>query len=313
MLPVISVLGLSKSFGRYSILEDISLEINEGEVYGLVGLNGAGKTTLIRLLLGVLKPLRGTISVLGGDPWAHDASLHRRTGVVLENDGFWGNLTFEQNMKIFAAAKGIAWKDGARYIEEHWSLTNLYKNKKAVKFFSRGQRMQCALCRAFLGWPAAYFFDEPAVALDVDAYDHFKKLVAAARDRGAAFCISSHQLNAIDDLCGRAGMLHDKKLAELTRGTGRQDGNEPWTIAADRKTEWAAIIGSVCGTEPRWENGEWRFAVQNAAEKIPSLIRRLVEAGCAVRKAAPVQNEFSEAIRNEYRRKTGPDSGGRAP
>ncbi len=313
MPPVISVQALSKSFGRYSILEDCSLEISEGEVYGLVGLNGAGKTTLIRLLLGVLKADRGVLSVLGGDPWSHDASLHRRMGVVLEHDGFWGNLTFEQNMKIFAAAKGIAWKDAARYMEEHWSRTSLYKNKKAVKFISRGQRMQCALCRAFLGWPSVYFFDEPAVALDVDAYDHFKNLVAAARGRGAAFLISSHQLNAIDDLCDRAGMLHDKRLAELPRGAGGRNGGELWSIEADQKAEWAEVIKSVCGSEPSWNNGEWRFEVQDSARAIPAVIKRLVEAGCGIHKAAPVQNEFSETIRNEYRRKAAPDSGGRAP
>ena len=94
MPPEISVSGLAKSFGKYSILEDSSFEINAGEVYGLVGLNGAGKTTLIRLLLGVLKADRGLISVLNKDPWSHDASLHQRMGVVLEHDGFSGKPLF---------------------------------------------------------------------------------------------------------------------------------------------------------------------------------------------------------------------------
>jgi ABC-2 type transport system ATP-binding protein len=306
MSPVISVSGLSKAFGEYSILENLSLEINAGEIYGLVGLNGAGKTTLIRLLIGVLKADGGALTLLGTNPWSHDASLYRRMGVVLEHDGFWGNLTFEQNMKIFAAAKGIAWNDARHYLDEFWGGTDIYNSEKAVKFYSRGMRMRCALCRAFLGWPSMCFFDEPAVALDVDAYDHFTALVKRARDNGSAVVISSHQLDAIDDLAGRVGMLHDKRLTELSRGTER---GERWSIGADRNMAWAAIIKEISGCDPDYDVGEWRFDVSDPSKTIPALITRLAENGCRISKAAPVQNEFSETIRNEYRRKAAPDSG----
>jgi ABC-type multidrug transport system ATPase subunit len=306
MPPVISVSGLSKSFGRYSILEDLSLEIGEGEVYGLVGLNGAGKTTLIRLLAGVLKADHGALSVLGRSPWSHEASFYRRVGIVLEHDGFWGNLDFKRNMRIFAAAKGVAWNDARQYLEEFWGGAEIYRSNKAVKFFSRGMRMQCALCRAFLGWPSVYFFDEPAIALDVGAYDHFAALVRRARGTGAAVIISSHQLNAIDDLAGRAGMLREKRLTELSRGTGR---GALWSIGADRNAAWAELIREVCGNEPLWENGEWRFAVKDPQAAVPVLIRKLVEAGCSIGKAAPLQNEFSEVIRREYRGKSASGGG----
>jgi ABC-type multidrug transport system ATPase subunit len=300
MSPVIDVRGLSKAFGKYLVLEDLSLQISAGEIYGLVGLNGAGKTTLIRLLLGVLKPDRGALSVLGRDPWLHDASLYRHMGVVLEHDGFWGNCTFKQNMKIFAAAKGVAWADAAHYIEEFWGGANLYKNKKAVKYFSRGQRMQCALCRAFLGQPSVYLFDEPAVALDVGAYDRFAALVKRARDNGSAIVISSHHLEAIDDLAGRVGMLHDKRLAELPQ-TAEGGGGELWSLGADRNAAWAAVIRSVCKGDPTWSNGEWRFEALPAS--IPELVKRLVEAGCRVGKVAPCGSGFSATIRREYREK----------
>jgi ABC-2 type transport system ATP-binding protein len=297
MPPVISVSGLSKSFGRYSILEGLSLEINEGEVYGLVGLNGAGKTTLIRLLAGVLKADCGALSVLGKNPWSHDASFYRGVGIVLEHDGFWGNLDFKRNMRIFTAAKGLAWTDAQQYLDEFWGGAEIYRSSKAVKFFSRGMRMQCALCRAFLGWPSVYFFDEPAIALDVGAYDHFAALVRRACGKGAAFVISSHQLNAIDDLAGRAGMLREKRLTELSRGTER---GALWSIGADRNEAWAKVIREVCGSEPSWDNGEWRFALKDPQAAMPVLIRKLVEAGCCISKAAPMQNDFSEVIRREY-------------
>ena len=300
MSPVVSVKNLTKAFGRHTILEECALVVEEGEAYGLVGLNGAGKTTLIRLLLGVLRADKGEIAVLGENPWRHDALLHRRMGVVLDHDGLWGNLTFEQNMKIFAAAKGVSWSASLSYMEEYWSRTNIYNNRKAVKFFSRGQRMQCALCRAFLGWPDLYFFDEPAVALDVDAYEHFKSLVMAARKRGASFLISSHQLDTIDDFADRVGMLREKRLIELARKA--EQGNRLWSLETDDNPRWATIIREQCGGAPAFVEGEWQFESTHADTDIPVLIKRLAGEGCAIRKVAPIVRDFSVTIRNEYRR-----------
>jgi ABC-type multidrug transport system ATPase subunit len=300
---VIAIEALSKSFGKHLILDNVSLAIRQGERYGLVGLNGAGKTTLIRLLLGVLKSTRGTLSVLGCDPWSHDAALFRRIGVVLEHDGFWGNLTFEQNMKIFAEARGIAWKETARYMEERWGASGLCRNPKPVKQFSRGQRMQCAIARAFLGNAQVYFFDEPAVALDVDAYEHFKGLVLAAGERGATFLISSHQLDTIDDLCGRVGMLRDRCVTELD-GRGGANGKARWSLEADGLPKWGAMIREVCGNEPSWREGIWEFNAAEYQSTIPRLVRCLVQAGCDIRKVAPMAGSFGDAIREEYRKKS---------
>ncbi len=307
MSPVISANNLVKSFGKHTILDGCSFAIEEGEAYGLVGLNGAGKTTLIRLLLGVLRADSGEVEVFGENPWRHDAALHRRMGVVLDHDGMWGNLTIDQNMKIFAAAKGIGWNECKAYMEEYWSRTGIYNNRKAVKFFSRGQRMQCALCRAFLGWPALYFFDEPSVALDVDAYEHFSRLVRTARERGASLLISSHQLDAIDDLADRVGMLRDKRLIEL-EGKGLQ-GDRLWAVAADDNPQWGAIIGEQCGGTPVYSGGEWRFETNNAGSDIPAIVKRLAGEGCAIGKVAPVAQDFSVTIRNEYRRRAAEDPG----
>jgi ABC-2 type transport system ATP-binding protein len=313
MPAAISVSNLSKSFGKHAILEGCAFAVGEGEAFGLAGLNGAGKTTLIRLLLGVLRADKGELAVLGEDPWLHHASLHRRMGVVLDHDGMWGNLTLEQNMKIFSAAKGVSWSSALSYMEEYWSRTPIYGNRRAVKFFSRGQRMQCALCRAFLGWPSLYLFDEPAVALDVDAYEHFTKMVALARARGASILISSHQLEAIDDLADRVGMLRDGRIVELP-GRAEHRGRR-WSIAADDNPRWGEIIRQQCGNLALYSEGEWRFESANAAADIPAIVRLLAIEGCAIRGVSPVVEEFSNAIRNEYRRRAaGEDTvGGKEP
>jgi ABC-type multidrug transport system ATPase subunit len=254
-------------------------------------------------MLGILRSDRGAVSVLGGNPWRHDSALHQRMGVVLEHDGFWGNLTFEQNLRLFATAKNVSWNEARSYVEEFWSMTDICNSKKPVKFFSRGQRMQCALCRAFLGWPSVYLLDEPAVALDVEAYDHFTALAKRAREGGATVLISSHRLETIDELCDRVGLLRDKKITEL-HDVGRRRGAGPlWELDADPGEQWPPIIEATCGAPTVFENGGYRFRVHSPREAIPLLVKRLVDAGCSIRKIAPAEKEFSAAIRSAYRKK----------
>jgi ABC-type multidrug transport system ATPase subunit len=223
---IIDVKNLRRAFGKAVVLEDVSLRVEAGGVYGLVGLNGAGKTTLIRVLLGLIGRDEGSVEIAGFDPWRHEAAFYRTVGVALESDGFFGNLTVRENLRIFAGAKGVSQKDADRYLEEYWGGTDIFCRgdrlqspapPRKVKHLSRGQRVQCGLCRAFLGWPSVYFFDEPVVSLDFLAYEHFKTMVGEAKSRGAAVLISSHQLEVIDDLCDRVGILKGGRLDEVNR------------------------------------------------------------------------------------------------
>ncbi|MCU0608516.1 MAG: ABC transporter ATP-binding protein [Chitinispirillaceae bacterium] len=302
MSLIVSAQGLSKSFGTHAVLEGVGLSIGEGECLGLVGLNGAGKTTLIRLLLGILKPDVGTVSLFGSEPWLHEGGLYRRMGVVLEHDGFNGNLTVLQNLKFFAAARKISWVEASAYLDDYWQKSELLIKNKPVKFLSRGQRMQCAICRAFLGWPQLFFLDEPVVALDVDAYDHFARMVREAKSRGAALLVSSHQLDAVDDLCDRVGILRDKKLADLAVHGRKVHSGLRWALEADANARWSSIIMETCGDYAAREHDSWLFEAANPGEMIPLLIKRLVDAGCMIRRIAPAGGHFSSAIRNEYRR-----------
>ena len=110
--------------------------------------------------------------------------------------------------------------------------------RKKVKYLSRGQKMQCAICRAFLSRPDVHFLDEPTVALDVDAIDHFYSLVMRARGRGATVFISSHQLSAIEDLCDSVGMLHNKAITIVASASmGGAGGPVSWMVRCDGDAE----------------------------------------------------------------------------
>lgn len=231
----ITTKNLRKNFGKKTVLDNVSLQINAGSVYGLVGLNGAGKTTFIKILLGLLRADGGDVVVAGFDPWKHESEFYKSLGVTLESDGFAGNLTVRENLYIYADAKNISRADVDKYFDEHWGGTDIYKTSLQVKKLSRGQRTQCGLARAFLGNPKVYIFDEPIVNLDFLAYEHFCGMVRNAQKNGAAFLISSHQLEVVDDLCDRVGFLRDGRLEEITR-----DDNDN-----DREQKFSDVIKSI--------------------------------------------------------------------
>jgi ABC-type multidrug transport system ATPase subunit len=305
---VIDARDLSKSFGKNAIFERCGISLEEGSVFGLVGLNGAGKTTLIRLLLGLLKPDAGNVSVLGFDPWQHNPEYYRRLGVMLEHDGFAGNLTVAENLKIYASAKGIGFSQVKEYVERFWKDTfiarELAEGKKKVKFLSRGQKVQCAMCRAFLSWPRAYFLDEPTVSLDVDAYDHFCMLVRHASSLGATILISSHQLSAIEELCPEVGMLHDKNVTLLKSGaeTGilRQ-----WLVRCGPQEEYGKAMEALCGFPALYEGGAWHIRFAGPNDPVPEIISRLAAMGCEIREVRPETDSIKERIRSRYQEARG--------
>ncbi|MDR0306919.1 MAG: ABC transporter ATP-binding protein [Chitinispirillales bacterium] len=296
-MPFIDVKNLNRSFGHKSILKDVSLQIDKRSVYGLVGLNGSGKTTLIRILLGLLNKDGGSVSVGGYDPWKHQTEYYRKTGVVLENDGFFGNLSVMDNLKIFASAKGVSWKEAQKYFEDYWGGTEIFAASRKVKFLSRGQKVQCGLCRAFLGWPQVCFFDEPAVSLDIKAYEHFKLISKEAVSRGAVQLISSHQLETIDELCDRAGLLKDGQLEELDKKAGL----EAWVIRVLNSGEWGKIVSGSGGSNIAVDGGVINFSVNGSQKCIPQIVKNLALAGCDICEVRQVKPGFSDTIKNIYK------------
>lgn len=298
----IEIENLSKRFSEKEVLNDLSLTIDKGAVFGLVGLNGAGKTTLIRLLLGLLEPDRGKCSVLGLDPSRQQKRYYQRIGVVLEHNGFFGNLTLAENMTFFAHARGVTRSQLEEYVSSFWSHTTIGTEKRKVKYFSRGQKMQCALCRAFLGWPEVFFFDEPVAALDLSAYDHFCTMVRQAQTHGATILISSHQLDTIEELCTDIGILENGTVSLYHDHT--DCGTVPWVIRTEADTRCGDIITSEAKSSAEFTEGVWRVGIvaSEAHTIISSIIERLVHAGIAVYEVYPEKKDFKNSMRTYFKK-----------
>lgn len=219
---MIKAINIYKKFGnRFApdtkeIISNISLEISTGELVGLVGLNGAGKTTLLRLILGLINADSGFSEIFGEKVSPKNPSILRKVGVILENDGFNGNLSFLENMEFFAKIKRVDNNNLRNYLEENW--LDLLNKKNSVKSFSKGEKMQCAIARAFLNEPKAIILDEPTTGLDYEQCEKLFTLIKKSQKNGAAIIISSHNFFALDKLCTKILELKNAKLKDISDG-----------------------------------------------------------------------------------------------
>lgn len=272
---MIQIDSISKSFSEKRLFSNLSFSLVEGEVCGLVGLNGVGKTTLLRIICGTITADSGSVRTMGEVP-GKSGRFYRRLGVVLDSDGFNGNLTFIENLSFFAKIKVVPQAELSDYITSYWS--HLAQKKIPVKQYSRGERMQCSLARAFLGKPELLLLDEPASNLDSEGYELLCTLVRDAQRRGAASLISSHRLDAISDLCENSAFLSAKGLEK--RSLTDESGIE-WVLRGSSLLNAVDLIESKGGVLIYTSAGEMKFN-NMSKEQIGTLVPELVHCGVTV-------------------------------
>ena len=210
-VPVISVRGLVKTFGRVRALDGLDLDVRPGEVHGFLGPNGAGKSTTIRSLLGLLRTDGGTADVFGLDPWRDAVSIHRRLAYVPGDVALWPNLTGGETIDMLIRMRG-ATPDGSRRGEllERFSLDPTKKGRA----YSKGNRQKVALVAAFATDSELLILDEPTSGLDPLMEQVFNECVAEHTARGATVLLSSHILSEVEHLADRVTIIREGRTIE---------------------------------------------------------------------------------------------------
>lgn len=224
--PLIRLEGVSKQYGRITALDDLSLEVPEGTVCGLLGPNGSGKTTAIRVLLGLTRASGGRATLLGASPRGpgFPDAIHR-TGALVEGPALYGRATARRNMEIQAAARGI--QEPAREIEELLALVKLADRADTkARGFSLGMKQRLGLAIALIGNPRLVILDEPTNGLDPSGIVEIRELIKQLPERGITVLVSSHLLSEVQLMCDRATIIKDGKLVadgtmdEILGGSG---------------------------------------------------------------------------------------------
>jgi ABC-2 type transport system ATP-binding protein len=217
MTYVIEADGLTKRYGKRRGIEDVDLQIMEGEVFGFLGPNGAGKTTTIRTLLGFLKPTSGRSTVLGHDSWLDAAAAHTGLAYVSSEPAYLGQLTAAEQLDYMAQLRGLA-KGAWRPVAERLELDPTVQVRK----LSRGNRQKVGVVQAFMGPEPLLIMDEPTSGLDPLMQREFLTLVSEVRAAGRTVFLSSHNLQEIERSCDRVGIIRDGRLVDVSTVTDLQ-------------------------------------------------------------------------------------------
>jgi len=211
---VIEVTKLCKSFEFEKALDGISFQVTKGEVFGYLGHNGSGKTTTIRLMLGLLKPDSGNVSLLGQNPYPDSPSiqkLHRRIGVLLEKDAIYPNMSGWENLVYWAQLYGLRGVDVSRCVGEVIDLVSIGEYSQSLtRTYSKGMRRQLAIARALLCQPEVLFLDEPTSGLDPIARVRIRSILEDLVSSGkCTIFLSSHDLEEVEKLCNHVLIIEN--------------------------------------------------------------------------------------------------------
>ncbi|MBB3190317.1 ABC transporter ATP-binding protein [Halomonas cerina] len=231
MTAVIDFQGVTKRHGPLTRLDALDLTVNQGEVLALLGHNGAGKTTTMHLILGLISPSAGRVTVLGGAPdGVHAATLRRRLGYLPENVSFYDQLSGREVLDYLARLK----RGNRRQVDELLERVGLGDAaQRRVKTYSKGMRQRLGLAQALLGEPQLLLLDEPTTGLDPAATRDFYDTVKALRERGCTVLLSSHVLPGVEPYIDRALILGGgRRLALGSLDTLRHEARLPLTIRA---------------------------------------------------------------------------------
>lgn len=208
MGKMIKTEGLTKAFGKKTAVENLNLEVKEGEVFGYLGPNGAGKSTTIKLLLNFINPTSGSARVLDQDPHTDIVDIMENTGYLPGEIHMYENLTGHEHLKYQASLRNnVDWN----YVKKLAERFNADLSKK-IKALSHGNKQKIAIIGAFMHKPKLLILDEPTTGLDPLVQREFYDLVSEVNQAGSTLFISSHILPEIERMCHRVGILREGKL-----------------------------------------------------------------------------------------------------
>lgn len=214
---MIKLSSLSKRFKDVQAVENLSLEVEAGEIFGLLGENGAGKTTTLRMLATMLKPTAGTAMIAGYDILKQPAEVRRHVGILFGGEaGLYDRLTARENIAYFGRLSGMDSASIKKRIDLLCQTLDMsdFIDRRVGKF-SKGMKQKVTIARAIVHNPEVMLLDEPTVGLDVTAARTLQEFIRQCKDEGKAVIFSSHIMSEVERLCDRIGIIHKGKLVAI--------------------------------------------------------------------------------------------------
>jgi ABC-2 type transport system ATP-binding protein len=282
---ILSVINLSKSFGKRKAVDSLSFEIREGEIFGFLGPNGAGKSTAIRAMLSLVKPDEGDIEIFNKSVRKFKNSALGGVGALVERPDFYEYLSAFRNLSLLATMENVS-KKRIYEVLEIVGLTDRGDDK--VKAFSQGMKQRLGIAQALLGKPKLLILDEPTNGLDPRGMKEVRDLVRKLAQEGITILISSHLLHEVEQVCKTMAIINLGKLIKI--GSVYDLLNESDTFITEVKAEPPEKVREILGNLVYLTNiaeNDGIFKVRIANKDLKQLTRDLVNADIDVSAVIP--------------------------
>jgi len=206
---IIETEGLTKVYGSQAAVNELTLQIREGEVFGFLGPNGAGKTTTLLMFLGLTEPTSGKVNVCGFDPKREPLRVKEKVGYLPENVGFYDDMDARENLRYVARLNRIPDDVSTPRIDVWLKEVGLYEEaEKKVGTYSKGMRQRLGIAEVMIKEPKVIFLDEPTIGLDPDGTNRMLDLIRSlSREKNITIFLSSHLLDQVQRICDRVGIM----------------------------------------------------------------------------------------------------------
>ncbi len=245
---ILSTNSITKRYGKQKAVDNVSLHIRQGEIYGLIGRNGAGKTTLLKIISGLASPTEGDFSLFVCEGADRSRVMHR-IGTLIENPGLYPNLSAAENLKLKCIAMGVRDKEQINRLLDMVGLSGT--GKKNVGKFSLGMKQRLGIALALVGEPDLVVLDEPINGLDPQGIAEVRDIIERLnKEQGITFIISSHILEELAKISTSYGMIHNGALIkELTREELLKECSERIELKTDDNAKACTVLEGMGITE----------------------------------------------------------------
>ncbi len=294
MQAVIQASGLSKFFGDRKVLDDLSLSVYRGDIFGFLGPNGAGKSTTIRILTGLVKPDNGSAQIFGRDTWKEKNWALRPVGALVETPGLYRFLSGREN--LYVSGKMIPHLNITKpEIDRVLKIVGLYERAEdKVKTYSHGMRQRLALASCLLGNPELLILDEPTNGLDPEGMREIRELIKSlSKEQGMTIFLSSHLLNEVQQICNRVAIINNGKSVLQGEVKELLSSNATWQLEVSDPSKAVNIIRAAgLGTLVSQDGNIIRIKLQkNNSAELNSI---LVQSGIQVSELQKVTISLEE-------------------
>ncbi len=292
MVAILRTEHLKRSFGRIQAVKDVSLQVEEGDLYGLLGENGAGKTTTIRMILQLIRPNAGRAELFGLDVAKHFIDVMSRVGSLVEMPAYYPHLSAAKNLEIISMLTPGVPDGRIREVLEQVGLGS--RADDHVRTYSQGMRQRLGIAMAILHKPRLVILDEPTNGLDPGGINHIRGLIKDLnRKDGVTFVISSHLLHEIEITCNRVAIIKQGEMLvqETVVGLLSETANV-LRIEADPKAQARELLEKLA-TDVR-ENDDGSLGAKADPARHAEINAELVKAGLAVRSFAAQRMTLEE-------------------